>query len=179
VDTAEYSSGDLARATGNTVRTIRFYEEQGLLRPAVVSEGGHRRYTAQDLEKLRLIADLRELGLPLSEIRAVLGLRAGCATAGEFAVRFEQVLVSHIEQAQRRLDRLRRVKRELTEALRALQSRLTSHDSKRCPCAVGERLGSTRIVKVLAVNGHCQHAAAEQEMSAVEQGTDAKGAPKQ
>ncbi len=59
---AEYSSGDLARSTGNTVRTIRFYEEQGLLRPAVISEGGHRRYTEEDLEKLRLIGDLRFSG---------------------------------------------------------------------------------------------------------------------
>ncbi|GEJ57431.1 MerR family transcriptional regulator [Anaeromyxobacter diazotrophicus] len=163
MDTAEFSSGDLARATGNTVRTIRFYEEQGLLRPAEVSEGGHRRYTAQDLEKLRLIADLRELGLPLSEIRAVLDLRAGCATAAEFAARFEHVLVSHIEQAQRRLDRLRRVKRELTEALNAIQTRLTCQDTERCPCAVGDSLGSMRIVKVLARNGLCRHEAAEQE----------------
>ena len=154
---AEYSSGDLARATGNTVRTIRFYEEQGLLRPAVVSEGGHRRYTEEDLEKLRLIADLRELGLPLSEIRAVLDLRAGCTTAAEFAARFEQVLLSHIEHAQRRLDRLRRVKRELTEALSAVQSRLACDDEERCPCAVAETLGSMRIVKGLAKSGLCQH----------------------
>jgi DNA-binding transcriptional MerR regulator len=154
---AEYSSGDLARATGNTVRTIRFYEEQGLLRPAVVSGGGHRRYTEEDLEKLRLIADLRELGLPLSEIRAVLDLRAGCTNAAEFAERFEQVLVNHIEQAQRRLDRLRRVKRELMEALSAIQSRLACHDPERCPCAVGETLESMRIVKVLAKTGLCQH----------------------
>jgi DNA-binding transcriptional MerR regulator len=159
VDGADFSSGDLARATGNTVRTIRFYEEQGLLRPSVVSEGGHRRYTAQDLEKLRLIADLRELGLPLSEIRAVLDLRSGCTTASEFAVRFERVLVAHIDHAQRRLDRLRRVKRELTEALAAIQSRVACHDPKSCPCAVGESLGSMRIVKVLARNGLCQHAA--------------------
>jgi DNA-binding transcriptional MerR regulator len=154
---AEYSSGDLARATGNTVRTIRFYEEQGLLRPAVVSEGGHRRYTGEDLEKLRLIGDLRELGIPLSEIRAVLDLRTGCASAAEFAARFERVLVGHIEQAQRRLERLRRVKRELTEALAAIQSRLACHDPDRCPCEVGETLGSMRIVKVLAKSGLCEH----------------------
>jgi DNA-binding transcriptional MerR regulator len=154
---AEYSSGDLARATGNTVRTIRFYEEQGLLRPAEVSEGGHRRYTEEDLEKLRLIADLRELGLPLSEIRAVLDLRAGCTTAAEFAVRFEQVLVGHIEHAQRRLDRLRRVKKELVEALNAIQARLPDQSLQGCPCAVGETLGEMRIVKVLAKSGMCDH----------------------
>jgi MerR family Zn(II)-responsive transcriptional regulator of zntA len=178
VDSAEFSSGDLARATGNTVRTIRFYEEQGLLRPSVVSEGGHRRYTVQDLEKLRLIADLRELGLPLSEIRAVLDLRAGCTTAAEFAVRFEQVLVAHVEQAQRRLDRLRRVKRELTEALSAIQSRLTCHDTERCPCAVGDTLGSMRIVKVLASNGLCQHEAVLEQDHVTTPSGPPKDAPK-
>jgi DNA-binding transcriptional MerR regulator len=160
VNRAEYSSGDLARATGNTVRTIRFYEEQGLLRPAVVSEGGHRRYDEEALEKLRLIADLRELGLPLSEIRAVLDLRAGCATAAEFASRFQQVLVDHIRAAERRLDRLRRVKRELVEALSAIQARFAceEHAPSSCPCAVADELGSTRIVKVLAQGaGLCQH----------------------
>ncbi len=157
---AEYSSGDLARATGNTVRTIRFYEEQGLLRPAVVSEGGHRRYTEEDLERLRLIADLRELGVPLSEIRSVLDLRSGCNTASEFAARFEQVLVSHIEQCQKRLERLRRVKRELSEALAAVQSRITCDDGapEQCPCSIAESLGSMRIVKVLAkTGGLCEH----------------------
>ena len=147
---AEYSSGDLARATGQTVRTIRFYEEQGLLRPSEVSEGGHRRYTADDLEKLRLIGDLRELGLPLSEIRAMLDLASCCGSAGEFSMRFEQALVGHIEQAQRRLDRLRRVKGELMEALAALQSRMGQRDPPGCSCAVSEALGSTRIAKVLA-----------------------------
>ena len=154
---AEYSSGDLARATGNTVRTIRFYEEQGLLRPAVVSGGGHRRYTGEDLEKLRLIADLRELGLPLSEIRAVLDLRSGCDTAAEFAERFEEVLLGHIRAAEQRLDRLRRVKRELTEALSAIQSRLTCDGEHACPCSVADALGSMRIVKVLARGGLCRH----------------------
>jgi DNA-binding transcriptional MerR regulator len=161
VNRAEYSSGDLARATGNTVRTIRFYEEQGLLRPAVVSEGGHRRYDEEALEKLRLIADLRELGLPLAEIRAVLDLRAGCTTAAEFASRFQQVLVDHIRAAEKRLDRLRRVKRELVEALSAIQARFAceeGHAPASCPCAVADELGSTRIVKVLAQGaGLCHH----------------------
>jgi DNA-binding transcriptional MerR regulator len=153
---ADLSSGDLARATGNTVRTIRFYEEEGLLKPAVVSEGGHRRYTEDDLEKLRLIFDLRELGLSLGEIRAVLELRSGCQTAAEFAVRFQQVLVAHIEQAQRRLERLRRVKRELIEALHAIQEQL-AEVGNRCPCAVAAAVRAPRIVKVLAKEGECDH----------------------
>lgn len=159
---AELSSGDLARATGNTVRAIRFYEEEGLLRPAVVSEGGHRRYTAEDLERLELINDLRELGLSLREIRSVLEIRAGCHTAAEFAVRFQQVLAGHLEQAQRRLDRLRRVKKELLEALATLSAGLSAEAADRCPCSVAEVAHAPRIVRVLARQaGCCGHAAVE------------------
>jgi DNA-binding transcriptional MerR regulator len=154
---AELSTGDLARATGNTVRAVRFYEEQGLLRPAEVSAGGHRRYTREELEKLRLICDLRELGLSLCEIRTVLDLRAGCDTAAEFAVRFHEVLVGHVDQAQRRIDRLRRVKRELSEALAAIEERLSCEMASSCPCAVAQALGAPRIVKVLAKDGLCDH----------------------
>lgn len=155
---ADLSSGDLARATGNTVRTIRFYEEEGLLKPAVVSDGGHRRYTEDDLERLRLITDLRELGLALCEIRSLLDLRAGCHTAAEFAIRFQDVLEVHLEQAQRRLERLRRVKKELLDALSTIQERLSSAGVEQCPCAVAEEAHAPRIVRVLArQQGCCGH----------------------
>jgi DNA-binding transcriptional MerR regulator len=154
---AELSSGDLARATGNTVRTIRFYEEEGLLKPAVVSDGGHRRYTEDDLERLRLISDLRELGLSLCEIRSILDLRAGCHNAAEFAIRFQHVLAGHLEQAQKRLDRLKRVKKELNDALEALQDRLSSSGVEQCACSIAEEVGAPRIVKVLAKQQGCCH----------------------
>jgi len=152
---ADLSSGDLARATGNTVRTIRFYEEEGLLKPAVVSEGGHRRYTADDLERLQLINDLRELGLSLREIRSVWEIRAGCHTAAEFAIRFQQVLAGHLEQAQRRLERLRRVKKELLDALASLGAGLSAEGAERCPCSVAEVADAPRIVRVLARQAGC------------------------
>ncbi len=152
---ADLSSGDLARATGNTVRTIRFYEEEKLLRPAVVSDGGHRRYTEDDLERLRLITDLRELGLSLCEIRSILDLRGDCHNAAEFAIRFQQVLSGHLEEAQRRLDRLRRVKKEFADALEAIQARLSSEGIEQCACVVAEAEGAPRIVKILARQQGC------------------------
>jgi DNA-binding transcriptional MerR regulator len=162
---ADLSSGDLARATGNTVRTIRFYEEEGLLKPADVSEGGHRRYTEHDLDRLQLITDLRELGLALGEIRSILELRTGCHTAAEFAIRFQQVLAGHLEQAQRRLERLRRMKKEMLDALETIQERLSSTGAEQCACAVAEAAHAPRIVRVLARQqgccGHAEHHAAE------------------
>lgn len=155
---ADLSSGDLARATGHTVRAIRFYEEEGLLKPAVVSEGGHRRYTQDDLERLELICDLRELGLSICEIRSVLEIRTGCHTASEFALRFHQVLAGHLEQAQRRLERLRRVKKELLDALATL-GQGTPAAADQCPCTVAEAAHAPRIVRVLArQTGCCGHA---------------------
>lgn len=153
------SSGDLARATGNTVRTVRFYEEEGLLKPSVVSEGGHRRYTDEDLERLRLILDLREMGLSICDIRALFDLRSGCSSVAEFAVRFREVLLGHLERAEARLERLRRVKRQLRDALAGIQQSLPPELAESCPCAVAAVAGpgSGRIVKLLAESPSCCH----------------------
>lgn len=154
---AVLSSGDLARATGETVRTIRFYEEQGLLRPASLSGRGHRRYTDEHLERLRLILDLREIGLPLCEIRTLLQLRAGCRTAAELASRFQDLLLRHVDQVRRRLDRLKRVQRELRTALSAIRVGFTPEAGADCPCAMAKGDGAPRIVKIVAENGACPH----------------------
>jgi len=152
---AELSTGDLARATGNTVRAIRHYEEEGLLQPAEVSDGGHRRYTEEDLERLRLICDLRELGLSLTEIRAILELRTGCQTAAEFAARFRQVIEVHLGEAQRRLERLRRMRKEILASLAVVEERLRGDLGGQCPCAVAGADSVPRIVKVLARQQGC------------------------
>jgi len=151
---ADLSSGDLARATGCTLRTVRFYEEQGLLRPSEVSDGGHRRYTRGELERLQLITDLRELGLSIPEIRSALELRAGCESGGQLAERFQEILLDHIRHAEERLTRLRRVKRELEAALGAVQARLTCAEA-RCPCEVGDPSASPRVVKIVAQGELC------------------------
>jgi DNA-binding transcriptional MerR regulator len=152
---ADLSSGDLARATGHTVRTIRHYEAAGLLAPAQVSDGGHRRYTADDLERLRLIVDLRDLGLSLCEIKSMLELRAGCRTAAEFAARFREVIEVHLEAAQGRLEQLRRMRREILASLTLVEARLHGAGGAQCPCAVAGDLDAPRIVKVLARQAGC------------------------
>ena len=152
---ADFSSGDLARATGHTVRTVRHYEEAGLLVPSEVSDGGHRRYTEDDLERLRLIVDLREVGLSLCEIKSILELRTGCRDAAEFAARFRQVIEVHLEAAQRRLERLRRMRREILDSLTLVEERLKSAGgAQQCPCAAGQG-DAPRIVKVLARQTGC------------------------
>jgi DNA-binding transcriptional MerR regulator len=65
--------GDLARRTGTTVPTIRYYEQIGLLRPAVRS-GGQRTYDNEDVRRLSFIRRCRDFDFPIEDIRALLTL---------------------------------------------------------------------------------------------------------
>jgi DNA-binding TFAR19-related protein (PDSD5 family) len=70
-------------------------------------------------------------------------------------MRFQQVLAGHLDEAQRRLDRLRRVKKEFGDALEAIQARLSSEGIQQCACAVADAEGAPRIVRVLARRQGC------------------------
>ena len=72
-DGRRWSIGELARASGLTVRALRHYDEIGLLRAGERTASGHRRYTGEDVRRLYRIRALRGLGLPLAEIAGVLG----------------------------------------------------------------------------------------------------------
>jgi MerR family transcriptional regulator, repressor of the yfmOP operon len=66
---------DAATRVGVSARTLRYYEELGLLTPSLYTSGGERRYTAEDLAHLERILELREvLGMNLDEIREFLAL---------------------------------------------------------------------------------------------------------
>lgn len=67
-----YSIGELARRTGVSVKTIRFYSDRGLVPPTDRSPAGYRRYDLAAVARLDLIRTLRELGLDLTTVRRVL-----------------------------------------------------------------------------------------------------------
>ncbi|WP_328356583.1 MerR family transcriptional regulator [Streptomyces sp. NBC_00445] len=69
--TALFTIGELARATGLTVRTIRYWSDEGALPPVTRSTGGYRLYDAGSVARLELIRTLRELGLGLDDVRKV------------------------------------------------------------------------------------------------------------
>lgn len=63
--------GDLAKLTGLTVRTLRYYDQIGLFSPSAQTDSGHRLYSEPDLSRLHQILSLKELGLSLDEIKSV------------------------------------------------------------------------------------------------------------
>ncbi len=66
-----YSSGEFARMAGVSVRTIRFYDKQNILKPSYVKPSGARFYTDSDLARLQQILLLKYLGFSLDDIRMV------------------------------------------------------------------------------------------------------------
>lgn len=67
-----WSVGDLAKASGLTVRTLHHYDEIGLVVASERTPSGHRRYTPDDVRHLYQVRSLRQLGLSLEEVRAAL-----------------------------------------------------------------------------------------------------------
>nr|WP_297934805.1 MerR family transcriptional regulator [uncultured Blautia sp.] len=63
---------EVSELTGISIRTLRYYDEIDLLKPAKVTEAGYRLYDERSLEKLRQIMFFRELEVPLSEIKAIM-----------------------------------------------------------------------------------------------------------
>jgi len=66
-----YSSGQFARLADVSVRTIRFYDRQNILKPSYVNESGARFYTDADLARLQQILLLKYLGFSLEDIRTM------------------------------------------------------------------------------------------------------------
>ncbi len=67
--------GDFARASDTNLRTLRYYEELGLLEPSKRSEGGFRYFRIVDLHRVRMIQNLQGLGLSLEEVGKLISHR--------------------------------------------------------------------------------------------------------
>lgn len=98
--------GDLAERTGLSLRTIRHYDEIGLLEPSGRSEGGFRLYTEGDFERLMLIRRMKPLGYSLEQMGDLLrALDAGQAEA-EAEAEATRLLAEFLADAKQRRAKL-------------------------------------------------------------------------
>ena len=65
---SKYTTGELAKLCGVSVRTVQYYDTRNILVPSELSEGGRRLYSEEDLKKMKIICFLREAGLPINSI---------------------------------------------------------------------------------------------------------------
>ncbi len=109
-----WSIGELARASGVSVRTLHHYDEIGLLRAAGRTGSGHRRYTGGDLRRLYRIRALRKLGLSLARIEGVLA-----GVADEPAM-LRELLTAQLAELETQGERIGRLTRQIQGLLRQL-----------------------------------------------------------
>lgn len=69
---SRYTTGDIAKLTGVSVRTVQYYDAKGLLIPNEISDGGRRLYGTAEVERMRVILFLKGLGFKLEQIHSIL-----------------------------------------------------------------------------------------------------------
>ena len=105
--------GELARETGENVRTLRYWEGEGLL-AAARSDSGYRMFREDMIERVSFLRAAQALGLGLREIRSLLELRDDGVQPCDHA---RDRLREHLADVRRRLQELRDLERELEERL--------------------------------------------------------------
>lgn len=102
--------GELARATGANISTIRHYERVGLLEPAVRSDGNQRRYREEDCVRLSFITRSRDLGLSIDAIRDMLQLGQRPEMS---AIDADRIIDEQLSVIRTKIARLRKLETEL------------------------------------------------------------------
>ncbi|MEN3930071.1 helix-turn-helix domain-containing protein [Microvirga sp. W0021] len=133
-----FSIGDLAHKTGVKVPTIRFYENIGLLAEPMRTEGGQRRYSADDVARLSFIRHARQLGFEVEDVRELLVLSADpdrpCAEV-------DGIVYRHLDDVKQKIEKLSALQKELERMV--------------CGSRHGS-IGECRVIQVLADHDMCE-----------------------
>ena len=137
METPVLKVGALAARTGLSVRTLHHYDEIGLLRPSRRTAAGHRLYAMREVERLHMIASLRQLGLSLEEIRVSLD-------GSTYSL--ERVLELQVDRLRGEIQRQSR----LVERLEGLRGRVAQGEALwRQPASNGRRCADCHAVERL------------------------------
>lgn len=107
---SKYTTGEMAKLCGVSVRTVQYYDSRSILTPSELSEGGRRLYSEEDLSRLKIICFLRELGLPINSIGRLLSEEHPEQVISILLDEQSASLQREIKERQTRLDKLSKVK---------------------------------------------------------------------
>ena len=110
---SKYTTGEIAKLCGVTVRTVQYYDSRNILVPSELSEGGRRLYSEEDLKRMKIICFLRDLDLPINAIAQLLSEEDPASVIDLLLQQQEQSLRHEIGERQEKLDKLEELQREL------------------------------------------------------------------
>lgn len=109
-----YTTGEIAKLCGVSVRTVQYYDTRGILVPSSLTEGGRRLYSEEDLKKMRVICFLRDLDLPINSIGKLLAEEHPERVIDLLLSEQEQELRAEMEERKEKLEKLTYLRREVS-----------------------------------------------------------------
>ena len=110
---SKYTTGEIAKLCGVSVRTVQYYDTRGILTPSELTEGGRRLYSEDDLKRMKIICFLRDAGISINSIGELLSEDDPSSVISVLLEQQEQLLREEIQEHQAKLDMLDGIKREL------------------------------------------------------------------
>jgi DNA-binding transcriptional MerR regulator len=125
-----YRIGEVAAQVGLTERTIRYYEERGLLESVKRLDGGQRVYTVDDVRRLKFILKLKVLGLSLAEMQELETLYGRHRTNAKVLPRLIELLDAHLVTTKARIGELTALRDEIRSYREHVTRRLAGEGGK-------------------------------------------------
>lgn len=113
---SKYTTGELAKLCGVSVRTIQYYDNRNILTPSELSEGGRRLYSEDDLKKMRVICFLKKLGFSLNAIGELFSEDDPGSVIAILLDQQEELLRREMEEHQEKLKMLEELRQQIKVA---------------------------------------------------------------
>lgn len=110
---SKYTTGEIAKLCGVSVRTVQYYDTRGILTPSELTEGGRRLYSEDDLKRMKIICFLRDAGISINSIGELLSEDDPSSVISVLLEQQEQLLREEVQERQAKLDMLDGIKKEL------------------------------------------------------------------
>jgi DNA-binding transcriptional MerR regulator len=107
--------GELSRSLGITTRTLRLYEQLGLIDPPQRTEGGIRYYTREDIRRIKFVLKVKELGLSLKQMQELAEIYRQTKMPDRIMPRLIEILDAHTDAIHRKIGKLSSLARDIAE----------------------------------------------------------------
>ncbi len=126
-DRKSYMAGQLAKAANVNIQTVRFYDRQGILKPASRTEAGYRIYDKEGVKRLNFIIQAKKLGFSLKEIKEFLALRVQSVKACD---RVRKKTTEKLKDIQNKIAHLKKLEKTFKGLIGDCENRVVTNQ---CP----------------------------------------------